>query len=150
MFAARRVARNVVLGADSGNGVTVVVVLARSTVMSDDAFEMMRATAGGDRRRMAVPSARGRQGSSEGVEPCRDRATATLEDICNRAFPALFCPRRYTMGGARCGAMPSSDIVEVRATVSAARFGANRTFGRTQKSQKGAMCGHLGRGTMGR
>jgi hypothetical protein len=57
MFAARRVARNVVLGADSGNGVTVVVVLARSTVMSDDAFEMMRATAGGDRRRMADVSA---------------------------------------------------------------------------------------------
>jgi hypothetical protein len=72
---------------------------------------------------MAVLPQDSRQGPLERVTVRGDRGTATGEDICNRAFPALFCPRRYTMGGARCGAMPSSDIVEVRATVSAARFG---------------------------
>jgi hypothetical protein len=34
-------------------------------------------------------------GSSESVVLCGDRATATFEDICNRAIPALFCACWY-------------------------------------------------------
>jgi hypothetical protein len=68
----------------------------------------------------------------------RERATARFEDICHRVFRVLIFMRTGTQR--RC-AMWRNAVVRHRRTPSLVRpsvlIGANRTFGWTQKSQKG-------------
>jgi hypothetical protein len=63
----------------------------------------MRATAGVGPSKDVGPSAIGRQGPSEGVTLRGDRATATFEDICNRAIAAKFYAGRYTKAARAMG-----------------------------------------------